>query len=193
MKVVILCGGKGTRIRDVSELLPKPMVPIGEIPILEHIMNIYYKYGHKEFILCLGYKGWVIKEYFLNYLLRRNSFKLNLKNHKDIKIYSERDIPDWEIIFVETGEEAMTGCRIKRIQKFVGNETFMLTYGDGLANINLDNLYKFHKGHKKFVTITAVRPVSRFGELVMNRNKVIDFIEKPQTSQGLINGGFFIF
>jgi len=168
MKVVILCGGFGTRIRDVSDEIPKPMIPIGPYPILVHIMKHYSYYGFKDFILCLGYKSEVIKEYFS-------------KNTKD-----------WNVELVETGKNTMTGGRVKRLQKIIGNETCMLTYGDGLSNINLDSLIEFHKSHKKLVTVSAVRPPARFGAIELNENKVTSFKEKSHLGEGWINGGFFV-
>ena len=169
MKIVILCGGKGTRISEETYLIPKPMVKIGNIPILIHIMNIYKKFGYKDFILALGYKGKIIKKYFQK--------KKYLKNVK----------------LVNTGKNTMTGGRLLKLKKyFAPNEDFMLTYGDGLSNINIEKLLKFHKSHNKIATLTAIRPPVRFGELKINRNTVKSFKEKPQSSSGWINGGFFV-
>ena len=192
MKVVILCGGKGTRIRDVSGELPKPMIPIGPFPILKHIMDIYSRYGHNEFILCLGYKGWVIKEYFLNYCAETMDLEVDFSSGGRVRHLSHNDPPPWRIIMAETGLEAMTGCRIKRVQKYIGNETFMLTYGDGVGNIDVTALMEFHRSHGKLCTITSVHPPSRFGELVVKGTVVTSFEEKPQSVSGQINGGFFV-
>ena len=168
MKVVILAGGFGTRLSEYTDTIPKPMVPIGNKPIIEHIMGIYAKYGHKEFYVALGYKGDVIKKYFKN-----------LKK-------------DWEINLIETGSDTFTGGRIKRLEKYLKNETFLLTYGDGLADININESINFHKKHKKMVTISAVRPPARFGSLSLNGSEVIKFKEKTQLGESWINGGFFV-
>jgi len=192
MKVVILCGGKGIRIRDLSEELPKPMIPIGRYPIVHHIMSIYSHYEFNEFVLCLGYKSWKFKEYFLNYRLETTDITIDLANSGKVDFHKEHKIPPWKITLAETGMEAMTGCRIKRIQKYIGNNTFMLTYGDGVSDVNIKSLMDFHRSHGKLVTVTSVRPISRFGELVVDGDAVKDFQEKTQTSDGLINGGFFV-
>ena len=191
MKTVILCGGRGTRIRDVSDTLPKPMIPIGDFPIVKHVMDIYSYYGLNEFILCLGYMGWKIKEYFLNYRAQTEDIELDLGLVGEAR-YLSGAVPSWKIILAQTGLEAMTGCRIKRVQKYIGNEAFLLTYGDGVADIDISALVKYHKSHGKLVTITSVRPPTRFGELVVKGNVVKTFGEKPQTEEGLINGGFFV-
>lgn len=192
MKVVILCGGKGIRIRDLTEDLPKPMIPIGRYPIVHHIMGIYSHYGYNDFVLCLGYKGWKFKEYFLNFRYETMDITIDLSKPGAVEWNNQQVIPPWKVTLAETGMEAMTGCRIKRIQKYVGNETFMLTYGDGVSDINIQKLMEFHRSHGKLVTVTSVRPASRFGELVIDGTMVKDFQEKPQTSAGLINGGFFV-
>jgi glucose-1-phosphate cytidylyltransferase len=192
MKVVILCGGKGIRIRDLSEDLPKPMIPIGKYPIVQHIMSIYSRYGHNDFILCLGYKSWKFKEYFLNYRAATSDITIDLADSGSLELHDIEQTPSWKITLAETGLNAMTGCRIKRIQKYVGDETFMLTYGDGVSDIDIGKLVEFHKSHGKAVTVTSVRPASRFGELVVDGGQVTEFQEKPQTSAGLINGGFFV-
>jgi len=190
MKVVILCGGMGTRLREETEIKPKPMVEIGEKPILWHIMNIYGFYGYKEFMLALGYKGEIIKEYFINYYYHQSNLNINLKTGK---VTAENDnIKDWTIDLVDTGINSMTGGRLYRLKNML-KETFMLTYGDGLSNINIRELVKFHKSHKKLATVTAVRPSARFGGMSFNGNKVMKFKEKPQTGEGWINGGFFVF
>ena len=168
MKVVILAGGYGTRLSEYTETIPKPMVPIGGKPIIEHIMDVYSNYGHREFYIALGYKGDVIKKYF--------------KNFKK----------DWKINLVETGSDTLTGGRLKRLEKYLANETFLLTYGDGISNIDINQLVEFHKDHKKLITISAVRPPARFGSLSLQGSDVIKFKEKQQLGESWINGGFFV-
>jgi glucose-1-phosphate cytidylyltransferase len=192
MKVVILCGGKGTRIRDVSVELPKPMIPIGRFPIVKHIMDIYSNHDFNEFVLCLGYKGWKIKEYFLNFQAEVSDVLLDYTKRDSIQYLNlQKDIP-WRIILAETGLDTMTGCRIKRVEKYIGNESFMLTYGDAVGNIDVTALVDFHKAHGKLATITSVHPFSRFGKLVVDGDTVNSFEEKPQLVDGLINGGFLV-
>lgn len=192
MKVVILCGGKGTRIRDVSEELPKPMIPIGEFPILWHIMNIYGSHGFEEFVLCLGYQGWHIKQYFLDYRLQVSDVTVSLGDTRPVKIEGATKTPGWTVTLAETGLDAMTGCRLARVGRYLENQTFMLTYGDGVGNVDITSLLAFHRSHGKLATVTSVRPVSRFGELTVEGGRVTAFQEKPQTSAGLINGGFLV-
>ena len=195
MKAVILCGGRGTRMKEETEFKPKPLVNIGKMPMLWHIMKIYSHYGVKEFILCLGYKGEMIREYFLRYNELINDFTLNLSSEKDKAItihgaLEKRD--DWKITFVDTGKENMTGSRIAQIKKYIGDdEDFFLTYGDGLSDINLNELYKFHKSKGKIATLTAVKPFSYFGIIETENNLVKSFQEKP-IIEGTINGGFFV-
>jgi glucose-1-phosphate cytidylyltransferase len=191
--VVILAGGFGTRLREQTEFIPKPMVPIGTKPILWHIMKIYSHYGYRRFIICLGYKGEIIKEYFINYKMINSDFTINLANSSDILIHNSIQGDNWEVTLADTGLKAMTGARIKRIEKYVNSKMFLLTYGDGVSNIDIKSLMAFHKSHKKIATITGVRPPSRFGELITKQNKVVEFSEKPQVASSLINGGFFIF
>lgn len=192
IKTVILCGGMGTRLREETEYRPKPLVEIGGKPILWHIMKIYSHYGYKDFILCLGYKGEMIKEYFLNYEMLNSDFTIELGS-KNIEIHNSHEEYGLKISLVDTGEATMTGARVKKVGKFIDSEIFMLTYGDGVADINISKLLEFHKSHGKIGTITGVHPVSRFGELVVKDNKVKSFAEKPQSIDGLINGGFFVF
>jgi len=168
MKVVILAGGLGTRISEYTNLIPKPMIKIGGKPMLWHIMKIYSKYGFNDFYIALGYKGKIIKKYF------------------------SKKFPNWSINFIETGQNTMTGGRVKRLKDIIGNETFMLTYGDGLSNINIKRLLKFHKKHKKLATVSVVRPPARFGVVKLNKDRVTYFKEKSKLDEGWINGGFFV-
>jgi len=193
MKVVILCGGLGTRLREETEFRPKPMVPIGHKPILWHIMKSYAHHGFKEFVLCLGYKGEVIKEYFYHYALFNHDVTLKLGRDRHMTIHENADAEDWSVTLADTGEHALKGARLKRIQKHVGDNIFMVTYGDGVANIDLKELLAFHRRHGKVATITGVRPRSSFGEIRAQDGKVSQFVEKPQISAGLINGGYFVF
>ena len=194
MKVVILCGGQGTRIRDVADDIPKPMIKIGGFPILWHIMKYFAQWGHKEFILCLGYKGYVIKEFFLNYEANINDFTISLGNKKTIEYHNEHDETDWKVTLVETGANALTGTRVKRIQRYLNpDENFMLTYGDGLCDVDLDSLLQFHNSHGKIMTVTGVKLPGRFGELKYDENNLLEeFNEKPQARKGRISGGFFV-
>jgi glucose-1-phosphate cytidylyltransferase len=193
MKVVILCGGRGTRLKEETEFRPKPLVRIGNKPVLWHIMKIYAHYGFKDFILCLGYKGDMIKEYFLNYEITNNDFTIQLGNRNNIKFHNSHQEKDWSVTLADTGEEAQTGARIKRVEKYIDSDLFMVTYGDGVANLNIKELLKFHQAHGKIGTMTGVHPSSRFGELVIKGDGVLQFNEKPQVKEGLINGGFFVF
>ena len=194
MKVVILCGGQGTRIRDVANNIPKPMVSIGDFPILWHIMKNYATYGFKEFILCLGYKGHVIKDFFLNYEASINDFTITLGNSNLIDFHNNNDESDWKVTLAETGLDALTGTRIKRIKKYIGSDdVFMLTYGDGLGDVDLGRLIQFHHEHGKIMTVTGVRPPGRFGELECGSDGAVkEFNEKPQATGGRISGGFFV-
>ena len=191
--VVILCGGKGTRLREETEYRPKPMVEVGGRPILWHIMRCYAHFGHPHFVLCLGYKGEMIKQYFLNYRAMANDFTVRLGRNEavDISAGGDHDV-DWTVTLVDTGLETMTGARVKRVAKHLQGDTFMLTYGDGLANIDINALLSFHREAGKLVTVTGIHPPSRFGELQIQNNLVVDFTEKPQVSQGMVNGGFFV-
>jgi len=193
MKVIILAGGFGTRLSEYTDTIPKPMVRIGGRPILWHVMRRYAKYGYTDFYLALGYKAEVIKEYFLHYRNLNSDFTVDLgtgtiASHQT----DENDEINWKVTLVHTGQESMTGGRVKRMQSFIGSEPFLLTYGDGVADINIDELVKFHKSHGKMVTVSAVHPGARFGELDMNDGMVSSFKEKPQMTQGWINGGFFV-
>ena len=190
MKVIILAGGFGTRLSEYTDLMPKPMVTVGCRPMLWHVMQIYANFGHKDFYVALGYKAEKIKEYFLNYRAVNSDFTIDLGTG-NLQSHQVGDV-DWRVTLVDTGENSMTGGRVKRMQKFIGNETCMLTYGDGLANIDINSLLEFHKSHGKMITVSAMRPVARFGELTMDGGKVTAFKEKPQISQGWVNGGFFV-
>jgi glucose-1-phosphate cytidylyltransferase len=190
MKVVILAGGFGTRLSEYTETIPKPMVRVGGRPILWHIMNTFAHFGHTDFYLALGYKAEVIKEYFLHYRSLNADFTVNLASGEVSPHQTDR--VDWRVTLVDTGLESMTGGRVKRMQPYIGDEPFLLTYGDGVANVNIDDLLQFHKSHGKMVTVTAVHPSARFGELEMEGSSVISFAEKPQVTQGWINGGFFV-
>lgn len=195
MKVVLLCGGKGTRLREETEYRPKPMVQIGDRPILWHIMKIYSHFGFKDFIVCLGYKGDMIKEYFLNYDTMMSDFTIRLGDGKGIQLHDTRKNGelDWRITLVNTGENAQTGARVKKIEKYIDGDTFLLTYGDGVGCVDIPKLVEFHQAHGKIGTMTGVHPSSRFGELVIRENRILQFNEKPQALNGLVNGGFFAF
>ena len=190
MKVIILAGGFGTRLSEYTQSIPKPMVTIGGKPILWHIMKTYAKYGHIDFHLALGYKAELIKDYFLNYRSLNSDFTIDLESGNLTP--HQKDNVNWKVTLVDTGPNSMTGGRVKRMQNFIGNETFLLTYGDGLSNIDIEALVNFHKSHGKMVTVSAVHPGARFGELDMDGDIVTSFKEKPQTTQGWINGGYFV-
>jgi len=191
VKTVILSGGMGSRLAEETVVRPKPMVEIGGKPILWHIMNLYSAHGHKDFIIALGYKGEIIKEYFLNFYALNNDISLDIRNGRT-DVHQGRQ-PDWRVRLVDTGHDTQTGGRIKRLESWIGNETFMATYGDGLADIDLDALLAFHRSHGKIATVTAVHPPSRFGEIVFDGDLVSRFAEKSQTAEGWISGGFFVF
>lgn len=192
MKVVILAGGYGTRISEESHLKPKPMIEIGEYPILWHIMKIYSSFGFNEFIICLGYKGYKIKDYFLNYYLYRSDVTVDFTHGNQSIIHNQKAEP-WKITLAETGLESMTGGRVKLIQKYIGNEPFLLTYGDGLGDINIKELVDFHQSHGKMATLTTVQPTGRFGSLDISKEQaVLAFKEKVKGDGGWINGGYFV-
>ncbi|UCF93640.1 MAG: glucose-1-phosphate cytidylyltransferase [Desulfobacterales bacterium] len=193
MKVVILCGGLGTRLREETEFRPKPMVNIGNRPILWHIMKIYAHYGYTDFILALGYKGEMVKQYFYHYELMSNDFTIELGKPQKVRIHQSHNEIGWRITLAGTGEKALKGARLKKVQQFVDGDTFMVTYGDGLANVDIDGLLSFHKRHGKLATLTGINPASRFGELKVANDQVVAFNEKPRNADGLINGGFFVF
>lgn len=190
MKVIILAGGLGTRLAEYTAVIPKPMVPVGGKPILWHIMRTYAHFGHKDFYVALGYKAEIVKEYFLNYRALNADFTVDLASGKVNPV--QVDSIDWRATLVHTGDASMTGGRVKRMQPFIGNETCMLTYGDGLADIDIEALLAFHRAHGKMVTVSAVRPSARFGELELDQERVVSFQEKPQLQEGWINGGYFV-
>jgi glucose-1-phosphate cytidylyltransferase len=191
MKVLILAGGLGSRLSEETNLKPKPMVEIGGKPILWHIMKTYSYYGYNEFIILCGYKGYMIKEYFANYYNHMSDMTINMKNNS-IEHHSNKAEP-WRITLIDTGLETMTGGRIKKVQEYIGNEPFMLTYGDGVADINLTNLISFHKSHGKAITMTSAQPKGRYGSLIVNiENKVTAFQEKPKGDGAWINAGYFV-
>ena len=192
MKTVILCGGYGTRIINVTRDIPKPMIPIGPYPIIWHIMKYYSSYGHNDFVLCLGYKKQAIKDFFLNYEAHTKDFTISLGEQKEIEFNTDHGESEWKVTLADTGLNSMTGARVAKIKKYVGNEDFMLTYGDGVGDVNIDQLLAFHKSHGKILTVTGVRPPGRFGELVSKEGQVVEFNEKPQTTGGRISGGFFV-
>ena len=191
MKVGILAGGVGTRLVEETAIKPKPMVEIGGKPIIWHIMRHYSHYGYNEFVIALGYKGEFIKKYIIDYSSLHSNLTVNIKNG-EVWTHGVESSFNWTIDLIDTGLETLTGGRIKRLAPYLGNETFMLTWGDGVSDVNLDELLKFHKSHGKLATLTAVRPTARFGHLTLESNMVTEFSEKPQTSEGWINGAFFV-
>jgi glucose-1-phosphate cytidylyltransferase len=192
LKVVILAGGFGTRISEESHLRPKPMIEIGEKPILWHIMKIYSYYGYNEFVICLGYKGYMIKEYFSQYYLHESDVTFDFRSSNQAIVHNHHAEP-WVVTLINTGLETQTGGRILRSRPYLGDEPFMLTYGDGVANIDINNLVHFHRSHEKFATITSVQPAGRFGALTLEGNLVTGFKEKTDSKNAWINGGFFVF
>ncbi len=190
MKVGILAGGLGTRLSEETIVKPKPMVEVGDKPLLWHIMSIYAAHGFKEFVVALGYKGEIIKDYFLNYLQHARSLSVDLKTGS-VSMH-EGNHEDWIIHLLDTGADTQTGGRIKRVAEFIGDEPFMLTYGDGVSNVDIPRLLDFHHAHGKLATLTAVRPPARFGQMAFDGDRVTQFEEKPQLGEGWINGGFFV-
>jgi glucose-1-phosphate cytidylyltransferase len=193
MKLVILCGGLGTRLREETEFRPKPMVSIGNRPILWHIMKIYAHFGYTDFICALGYKGNMIKHYFYHYELMNNDISMELGKPQELYIHQCHDETSWRITLADTGEKALKGSRLKQVEKYIDEDMFMVTYGDGLANVDINALVNFHRSHGKLATLTGINPASRFGELKIQGNQVTAFKEKPINGEGLINGGFFVF
>lgn len=192
MKVVILCGGLGTRLKEETDFRPKPMVPIGNRPILWHIMKIYAHYGFKDFVLALGYKGEVIKEYFQNYEILNSDATLELGRPENKVIYGQHDELGWKVTLVDTGQKNLKGSRLKQLEKYITDDDFMLTYGDGVGDVDIPTLLDFHRSHGKTVTITGVTPPSQFGKLAVSGDDVFSFAEKPE-DDSIVNGGFFVF
>jgi glucose-1-phosphate cytidylyltransferase len=190
MVVVILAGGKGTRLSEETHLKPKPMVEIGGKPLLWHIMKHYSAYGINEFVICCGYKGYTIKEYFANYSLHMSDVTFEFREN-NIKVH-ESNVEPWKVTLVDTGHNTLTGGRLRRVRDYIGNETFCFTYGDGLSDVNIKELVEFHKNNKALATLTAIQPVGRFGGLTLNENHVTTFKEKPRGDGGWINGGYFV-
>mgnify|MGYP001192602364 CR=1 FL=1 len=191
MKVVILAGGLGSRISEESIIKPKPLVEIGSKPIIWHIMKVYSQFGFNDFVICCGYKGYMIKEYFSNYFLHKSDVTFHMDNNK-IEIHDERVEP-WKVTLVDTGDSAMTGGRLLNVSKYIENEeSFCFTYGDGVSDVNIKSLIDYHEGHGKLATVTAVSPPGRFGSLDLEKSRVKGFIEKPKEGGGKINGGFFV-
>lgn len=193
VKVIILCGGQGTRLREETEYRPKPLVEVGGRPILWHVMKLYAHYGFRDFVLCLGYRGNMIKEYFLNYEAMNNDFTICLGQSNAIAYHDIHRERDFNVTLADTGLDSMTGARVKRVERYVSSDTFMVTYGDGVSNLDIATLLAFHQAHGRLATVTTVRPFSPFGQLKLGTdNRVVDFAEKPQL-QGWANAGFFVF
>jgi glucose-1-phosphate cytidylyltransferase len=193
MKVVILCGGQGTRLREETEFRPKPLVPVGGRPILWHIMKIYAHHGYQDFILCLGYRGEMIKDYFLNYEAFNNDFTIRLGSQQHIQFHHAHEEKDFTVTLADTGLDSMTGSRIRQIMQYLDDDTFMVTYGDGVSDVDINKLLAFHHAHGRLATVTSVRQPSRFGILETGEaNRVIDFAEKPQINTR-VNAGFYVF
>ena len=193
MKTVILCGGLGTRLREETEFRPKPMVNIGNRPILWHIMKIYAHYGYTDFVLALGYKGEMIKQYFCNYEFMNNDITIELGKPERTSVHQCHEEIGWRITLIDTGEKSLKGARLKKVEQYIDEDIFMLTYGDGVADVDIHALINFHRDHGKLATLTGINPASRFGELRIKGNQVVTFNEKTRESNGLINGGFFVF
>ena len=194
MKAVILCGGRGSRIRDVSEVIPKPMLPIGGMPMLWHIMKGYAACGVTDFVLCLGYKGWVIKEFFLNYRAMTSDFSVKLGRRSQIEFHNQPDESSWKVTLADTGEQTFTGGRLARVRRYLdGEDHFCLTYGDGLADLDIQTLVQSHRASGLTATITGVKVSGRFGEMITDGQRVLQFDEKPARSAGIISGGFMVF
>ncbi|WP_371413288.1 glucose-1-phosphate cytidylyltransferase [Methylophaga sp. SB9B] len=190
MKAVILAGGLGTRISEESHLKPKPMITIGGKPIIWHIMKQYSHYGVNDFIICLGYKGYVVKEYFANYFLHMSDVTFDMANN-EMQVH-EKHVEPWKVTLIETGEDTQTGGRLQKVREYIGNETFCFTYGDGVSDINIQKLIEFHQAHGKLATVTAIQPPGRYGALNLNSESVEQFQEKPAGDGSWINGGFFV-
>lgn len=193
IKIVILCGGLGTRLREETEFRPKPMVNIGSRPILWHIMKYYSQFGYKEFVLALGYKGEMIKNYFIHYEVMNNDVTIELGLPESMFIQHSHSEAGWKITLADTGEKTLKGARLKKVEKYIDGEIFMMSYGDGVSDVNIDELLDFHKSHGKMATVTGINSSSQFGELKIEGNNVTSFKEKPQNKENYINGGYFVF
>ncbi len=192
MPVVILCGGQGTRLREETEVRPKPMVEIGGMPILWHIMKIYGHYDVARFVLCLGYKGWVIKQYFLRYHEMMRDFTVSMAD-ESVEFHNRRGAESWQVSCAETGETSGTGTRLKRVQEFIDTDTFFFTYGDAVSDIDIDKLLAYHREKGRIATVTGVHPTSRYGEMTVEDGVATEFNEKPTVAEGVVSGGFFVF
>ena len=193
MQVVILCGGRGTRLSEETDVRPKPMVEIGGKPILWHIMKLYSHHGFHDFVLCLGYKGDVIRDYFVNYFVRNSDVRVRVGDQRIEHLSAFHDEGHWNVLLAETGDLTPTGGRVKRVARYLDGERFMVTYGDGVSDVDLGKLVAFHRSQGRLATVTGVRPVTRFGELRVDADRVVEFREKPRLDQGWVNGGFFVF
>ena len=193
IKAVILCGGAGTRLREETEYRPKPMVNIGDRPILWHVMKYYAHFGVRDFVLALGYKGEMIKNYFCHYELMKNDVTIELGQPEKISIHNSHDEAGWKITLADTGEKTLKGGRLKKVEKYIVDDTFMMTYGDGIADVDISALLSFHKSHGKMATVTAINQASQFGEMKTDGYQVLSFREKPVNGASLVNGGFFVF
>jgi glucose-1-phosphate cytidylyltransferase len=193
MPVVVLAGGMGTRLREETERVPKPLVEIGERPILWHILKLYGHHGARRFVICLGYKSWIIKEYFLRYRENLADFTLRLHDHNEPTYHNDLGLEDWEVTLAETGLTTGTGGRLRRVARYLDTDTFMFTYGDGIGRVDIAALLDFHRSHGRIGTVTGVRPTSRYGEMSVQDGTVVEFNEKPTTPEGFVSGGFFVF
>lgn len=193
MEVVILCGGLGTRMREETEFRPKPMVPIGQHPVLWHVMKYYASFGHTRFVLALGYKGEVIKDYFVNYDMMNSDLTLRLGDRGNMVAHAQHDESEWVVTLADTGVDSLKGARLKRVERYVTGDTFCMTYGDGVCDVDLDALIAFHHAHGKIGTVTGVNPTSQFGEMRMDGHAVRAFYEKPTSPTALVNGGYMVF
>jgi len=194
LPVVILCGGQGTRLREHTENVPKPMVEIGDQPILWHILKLYGSRGFERFVLCLGYKGWVIKQFFLRYHEMRRDFTVAMKGDPpDVRFHNQVGEEDWKVTCAETGADSGTGGRLKLVERYVDTQTFLFTYGDAVGTVDLDALLAFHRAQGRIATVTGVHPTSRYGEMKVDAGRVVEFNEKPTVAEGVVSGGFFVF
>jgi len=193
MKVVILAGGLGTRLEEETTVVPKPLVAIGDYPILWHLMKLYSWYGFNDFVICLGYKGYLVKEYFANYFLHQSNVVFDFTKEKSTMVFLDKNVESWKVTLIDTGQNVQTGGRILRAKPFIGTEPFLLTYGDAVSNVNIKELIAYHQQHKKMATVTAVQPPGKFGAMRFGRQgKVSSFLEKPAGDGGWISGGFFV-